>query len=600
MKLFAEPIFRRPARAPKVPATPRNAPCNAEPDLQQTEPSVATFDDRLEQLRETFDLLEVDVVRLIGEVTQAGETADQDIGDLTKSTTRISAGSAELAASAENAAQHLRRLANAGTELKASGEEINRRLHDVSALTIEGRKATQDAHASVEGLKTSSGEIGAIVGLINSVARKIDLVALNSMIEAARAGEAGKSFGVVAGEVKQLASATQKATDDIARRVEHLQINSNRLIASVEQIGQLIEALSPVILAITAEVETQTGMTANLSRSTDEAAAFAHQVGANAKVTADLCNTTATRALSAGKSIQRVLLDANKLRSRFIVFLRQTETGNRRAHERLPCDLHVTITGTQTSLAGRAVDISEGGMLVKIETKVDLAEGTKVAITVEGVGKCHAHIVGRSTIGLHLKWHDPPAEFTAALRRMIAEIHEDHADLLTAVIANAQSISAAMEAVVGSGRLTMEALFDAEYEMIEGTAPPQYRTRALPILEEILAPIQNRVLNSNPRIVFCVAVDRNAWLPVHNPEWSQPQRPGQYDWNFANSRNRRIFDDRAGLAAARNVRPSLIQIYNRDLGGGNFVLMKEVNAPIQVFGRHWGSLRVAYKRETQG
>ncbi len=203
MKLFAEPIFRRPARAPKVPATPRNAPCNAEPDLQQTEPSVATFDDRLEQLRETFDLLEVDVVRLIGEVTQAGETADQDIGDLTKSTTRISAGSAELAASAENAAQHLRRLANAGTELKASGEEINRRLHDVSALTIEGRKATQDAHASVEGLKTSSGEIGAIVGLINSVARKIDLVALNSMIEAARAGEAGKSFGVVAGEVKQ-------------------------------------------------------------------------------------------------------------------------------------------------------------------------------------------------------------------------------------------------------------------------------------------------------------------------------------------------------------------------------------------------------------
>ena len=594
MKLFAEPIFYRwPARASRLSAATGEA---APPESPPTQPAVESFDDRAGRLRETFDLLEIDVVRLIGEVMLAGDGAQNDINNLAKATHEISMGSGELAASAENAARHVRRLAGASTELKASGEEINRRLRDVSALAIAGKQATEEAQASVGGLKTSSEEIGSIVGLISSIARKIDLVALNSMIEAARAGESGRAFAVVAGEVKLLASATQKATEDIARRVELLQSNSNRLIASVERIGSLIESLSPVILAITAEVETQTGMTADLSRSTDEAASFASDVGLNAAATARVSTATAATAVSAGKSIQRVLLDADKLRSRFIVFLRQTEMGNRRQHDRLPCDLKIDFASEQKLLPGRAVDISEGGMLAKTDAQTHLAPGMRVEVTIEGLGKTAALIVGRSLIGLHVKWLDPGVAFTTALAVILAEIRQDHADLITAVIDNAKSIGGAMETAVSNGLLTMETLFDAEYELIEGSAPAQYRTGALAVLEELLPPIQNRVLNSNPRIVFCVALDRNAWLPVHNLEYSHPQRPGQFDWNMAHSRNRRIFDDRAGLAAARNIRPSLIQIYNRDLGGGTFVLMKEVNAPIRVFGRHWGGLRVAYKR----
>jgi methyl-accepting chemotaxis protein len=595
MKLFVEPIFRRPSRIAQMAA----ASCATPPpeEAPRLQPALESFDDRISRLRETFDLLEIDVVRLIGEVMHGGDDAHNNITDLAKATRDISSGSTELAASAENAARYVQRLADASTELKASGEEINRRLRDVNALALDGRRATDDARASVGGLKTSSSEIGSIVGLINSIARKIDLVALNSMIEAARAGEAGKAFTVVAGEVKQLASATQKATEDIARRVEQLQNNSNRLIASVERIGNLIESLSPVILAITAEVETQTGMTADLSRSTDEAAAFANDVGANAKATAAVCTKTVVTAISAGNSIRRVLLDAEKLRSRFVIFLRQTEMGSRREHDRLPCDLSLTFSDGDQLFTGRAVDLSEGGMLAKPDVEMEIATGTQVKVTVESLGRCGALIVGRSMIGLHLKWLDPPETFRQALQVKLAEIRAEHADLLTAVVESANRIGDEMEAAVNSGRVTMEGLFDTDYQLIEGTSPPQYRTPALPVLEDILGPIQNRVLNSNPRIVFCVAVDRNAWLPVHNPQWSLPQRPGEYDWNFGHSRNMRIFDDRAGLAAARNIRPSLIQIYNRDLGGGVFELMKEVNAPIRVFGRHWGGLRVAYRRD---
>mgnify|MGYP006155397909 CR=1 FL=1 len=97
------------------------------------------------------------------------------------------------------------------------------------------------------------------------------------------------------------------------------------------------------------------------------------------------------------------------------------------------------------------------------------------------------------------------------------------------------------------------------------------------------------------RIGFCAAIDENGYLPTHNKKFSAPQRPGDTVWNTANCRNRRIFNDRTGLASARNQRPFLLQTYRRDMGGGNFVLLKEASAPIVVQGRHWGGLRLAYR-----
>jgi methyl-accepting chemotaxis protein len=106
--------------------------------------------------------------------------------------------------------------------------------------------------------------------------------------------------------------------------------------------------------------------------------------------------------------------------------------------------------------------------------------------------------------------------------------------------------------------------------------------------------IQEPVLTMDPRVVFCVAVDRNGYLPTHNRKFSQPQGADP-TWNAANCRNRRMFDDRVGLAAGRNTKPFLLQSYRRDMGGQKFVPMKDVSAPITVRGRHWGSLRLGYQ-----
>ncbi|MCZ8154209.1 MAG: methyl-accepting chemotaxis protein [Rhodobacteraceae bacterium] len=166
---------------------------------------------------------------------------------------------------------------------------------------------------------------------------------------------------------------------------------------------------------------------------------------------------------------------------------------------------------------------------------------------------------------------------------------------INAVRQAAAAISAAFTAEVESGRFPLRDLFDHSYRPIPGSDPAQVMAAFTPLTDRLLPAFQEPLLSLSPAVVFCAAVDVNGYLPTHNRKFSQPQRLGDPTWNAANCRNRRIFDDRVGLAAGRNTKPFLLQSYRRDMGGGTFALMKDVSAPIFVLGRHWGGLRLAYR-----
>jgi methyl-accepting chemotaxis protein len=159
----------------------------------------------------------------------------------------------------------------------------------------------------------------------------------------------------------------------------------------------------------------------------------------------------------------------------------------------------------------------------------------------------------------------------------------------------AASIADAFEQGIASGRVSMSDLFDRNYREIAGTNPKQFSTRYLDFADRVLTPIQESVIEADPSLAFCACVDENGYLPTHNLKFSQGQRPGEVEWNTANSRNRRIFNDRTGLGAGRNTQPFLVQTYRRDMGGGTFIIMKDISAPIFVNGRHWGGVRLAAK-----
>ncbi len=155
-------------------------------------------------------------------------------------------------------------------------------------------------------------------------------------------------------------------------------------------------------------------------------------------------------------------------------------------------------------------------------------------------------------------------------------------------------VEAAFEAEIEAGRARVGDFFDHDYKPMPGTNPEQLTTTYTEITDRILPAIQEPVAQSDERIVFCAAVDVNGYLPTHNAKFSKPQGDDPV-WNAANSRNRRIFDDKVGLRAGKNEQPFLMQSYRRDMGGGQFAIMKDLSVPIFIKGRHWGGLRLAYK-----
>ncbi|MCV6576043.1 MAG: methyl-accepting chemotaxis protein [Cohaesibacter sp.] len=158
----------------------------------------------------------------------------------------------------------------------------------------------------------------------------------------------------------------------------------------------------------------------------------------------------------------------------------------------------------------------------------------------------------------------------------------------------AQQISDAFEAEVNAGRISEQDLFDQSYQPIDGTNPPQMMAPFTSMTDRVMPDIQEPIVAEHDAIAFVAAVDKNGYLPTHNKVFSKPQGKDPV-WNAANCRNRRIFDDRVGLAAGQSREKFLLQTYRRDMGGGKFVLMKDLSAPIYVKGRHWGGVRMGYK-----
>lgn len=154
----------------------------------------------------------------------------------------------------------------------------------------------------------------------------------------------------------------------------------------------------------------------------------------------------------------------------------------------------------------------------------------------------------------------------------------------------AEEVVSQFDLLLTSGKLTMAQLFDTFYIPVPGTDPQKYHTQYDKLTDGILRPILDKYLNKEKRFIFVVAVDINGYLPTHNSKYSQPLTgDGDHDtkWN----RTKRMFNDRTGLAAARNTDSYLLQRYSRDTGE----VMSDLSVPIIVQGRHWGAVRIGYK-----
>ncbi|MEA2913483.1 MAG: methyl-accepting chemotaxis protein [Bradyrhizobium sp.] len=231
--------------------------------------------------RQMADRFEADVKSVVGAVAKATQDMRRVAGEITTSVNGTSERAAAAAAASEEASASVGTVAAATEELASSVAEIGRQVTHSSGVAEGAVVKAGQTTEMVGSLTTASEKIGDVLRLIGAIASQTNLLALNATIEAARAGDAGRGFAVVASEVKELASQTAKATEEIAGQVTAIQSATGDCVIAIGGISDTIREISGIATTIAAAVEEQDSATREIARSVQQAAAGTSEVSVN-------------------------------------------------------------------------------------------------------------------------------------------------------------------------------------------------------------------------------------------------------------------------------------------------------------------------------
>jgi methyl-accepting chemotaxis protein len=210
--------------------------------------------------------------------------------------------------------QNLQTVATGAEEMGISIKEIAKNATEAAKVASAAVRAAETANETVSKLGESSAEIGQVIKVITSIAQQTNLLALNATIEAARAGEAGKGFAVVANEVKELAKKTAKATEDISRKIEAIQIDAKAAVASIGTISEVINEINGISNTIATAVEEQNATTNEMARNVSEAAHGSGEITSNIAGVADAAESTSRGAMDTQEAARQLVQTSTELR----------------------------------------------------------------------------------------------------------------------------------------------------------------------------------------------------------------------------------------------------------------------------------------------
>lgn len=540
------------------------------------------------------ELLEREIDTSVTAVILQAERMTDGSQKLSSIATRLHETAVTVEQSATTAIGNIQSVAGATEEMDASSVGIAEQVSTTTRLTetaVAQMRATDDA---ARGLTDATVRIDEVVCLVESIASQTKLLALNATIEAARAGDAGKGFGVVAAEVKALARQTEDAIRTIRDQSARIQEAAQQAISMVSGVSEQIRAIDRVAADVAQATDQQRCATTEISRSATAAAEQAQIVGERAQVVLAEAGTTGQTAEHVRQLSQLVSNNIKDLRRRITTIMRSSIGGNRRSDERYPVALKCRLIVGGRANDALTLDFSAGGCLVSGKGE-GMHRGDRLQYEMEGVGTVEAIIAGVSSFGIHIQFTQVNMDQRRAFLEIINKAKSADQPYIGKAQSLAQRVVQDVEIAMRSGRITKAQLFDSDYNPITGSNPQQYDAPFTALFEELLPGILEPVVENDNRMVFCLVTDRNGYLPVHNRKYSEPQRPGDVAWNIAHCRNKRIFDDSTGILAARNDKPCLVQLYARDMGGPEPVMLREIDTPIIFDGQHWGNLRFAMR-----
>ncbi|MEV6305383.1 methyl-accepting chemotaxis protein [Actinoplanes sp. NPDC051861] len=268
-------------------------------DLTATAP--VRSGDELGQLGTALNATTAHLREIIGgRMSQTAVSLAASAEELSAVSSQLQSGATDVSEKAVTATQ-ASEVVNSGVQAIAAGaDEMSASITEIAANAGRAAEVAQKAmtvaertNAQVAELGSASAEIGEVVKLITTIAEQTNLLALNATIEAARAGELGKGFAVVAGEVKELAQQTARATEEITARIGAIQTSSAAAASAIEEITDVIGNIGDYTTTIASAVEEQTATTAEMSRSVAEAADNSGDVARTVSGVADVAASTA-------------------------------------------------------------------------------------------------------------------------------------------------------------------------------------------------------------------------------------------------------------------------------------------------------------------
>jgi methyl-accepting chemotaxis protein len=410
-------------------------------------------------------------------------------------TTRLLADQARVSDSTDEA----RLLSEqAKAKLEAGREAIDGTIQGFKGLT----ELVVQLGERMAGFASAMNQVQTVSSTIETIARKTNMLALNATIEAARAGDAGRSFAVVAAEVKKLAHDTRAATSQIA-----------------STIGELTREASAVTSEIKTGVERSRTAQAGFSQINDTVKEVTEIVGMVDRQTEGIAHSTS---------------------------LIQTSV------DRVKAGL--------SDFAGDARD--NGGKLIKAQKRLS-----------------HLEMLSNNMLD--------------TLANSGAEIDDTPMILLAQEAMRA--INSAVEQAIDRGEISMEAVHDRNYQLIEGSNPPQYNNGFCDLADQLVRPLLDRFKAREPKIIGSAITNLDGYLPTHLSERSQTPGPDPV-WNDANCRNKRIFMDEITRKACESDKPAMLSTYRMELGD-RYIPVKNVFVPLYFKGRRWGNFELAYRDE---
>lgn len=261
--------------------------------------------------------------RTVGEVVTGVVTASSQL----QATATLMATTAEDASARTGEASSAMQEANLGATAAAAASdefamsigEISRQAASSAELAREASISARRADSTISALSASAQEVGQIVELIQTIAQRTNLLALNASIEAARGGEAGRGFAVVASEVKELANQTSRATEKVADQIRAMQSTTGASVSALRDIAAQIESLETTAVSIASAVDQQSVAGHDLARSIDLAARGTEKVAGHVE------NVRAL-SLSTGAAASQVLSSATSLESQAATLRTQVQS----------------------------------------------------------------------------------------------------------------------------------------------------------------------------------------------------------------------------------------------------------------------------------